>query len=93
MSDPQRYRFVVSTAQEAVEVLRERFGEKARVISVRQIEGTGLTRFLQAPKLEIVAEVPRPRLRKPLPPRQKKRPPPAPRTPPSLWKSRPPPRP
>ena len=37
-------------------VLRERLGEHARVVSVRQVEGTGLARFLQAPKLEVIAE-------------------------------------
>ncbi len=37
-------------------VLRERLGENARVVSVRQVEGTGLARFLQAPKLEVIAE-------------------------------------
>ena len=52
----QRFRFVVSSAEEAVTVLRERLGENARVISVRQVEGTGLAKFLQAPKLEIIAE-------------------------------------
>ena len=52
----QRYRFVVSSAEEAVTVLRERLGENARVISVRQVEGTGLAKFLQAPKLEVIAE-------------------------------------
>lgn len=52
----QRFRFVVSSAEEAVTVLRERLGEHARVISVRQVEGTGLARFLQAPKLEVIAE-------------------------------------
>ena len=53
----QRYRFVVRSADEAVEVLREKFGEKARVVSVRQVEGKGLARFLSAPKLEVTAEV------------------------------------
>ena len=38
-------------------MLRERIGENARVVSVRQIEGTGLARFLRAPKLEVIAEV------------------------------------
>ena len=52
----QRFRFVVSSAEEAVKVLRERLGENARVISVRQVEGTGLAKFLQAPKLEVIAE-------------------------------------
>ena len=37
-------------------MLRERLGESARVVSVRQVEGTGLARFLQAPKLEVIAE-------------------------------------
>jgi flagellar biosynthesis protein FlhF len=57
-----RYKFVVSSADEAVNVLRERLGEHAKVISVRQIEGAGLARFLRAPKLEVIArvEVPEP---------------------------------
>jgi flagellar biosynthesis protein FlhF len=53
----QRYRFVVGSAEEAVTVLRDRLGENARVVSVRQVEGTGLAKFLQAPKLEVVAEL------------------------------------
>jgi len=52
-----RYKFVVSSADEAVSVLRERLGENAKVISVRQIEGAGLARFLRAPKLEVIARV------------------------------------
>ncbi len=38
-------------------MLRQRFGARARVVSVRQVEGRGLARFLQAPKLEVVAAV------------------------------------
>lgn len=53
----QRYRFVVGSAEEAVTVLKERLGENARVVSVRQVEGTGLAKFLQAPKLEVIAEL------------------------------------
>ena len=53
----KRFRFVVSSAEEAITVLRERLGEHARVISVRQVEGTGLAKFLKAPKLEVIAEV------------------------------------
>ncbi|MEI8108427.1 MAG: hypothetical protein WCI46_11475, partial [Verrucomicrobiota bacterium] len=53
----KRFRFIVSSAEEAVKVLRDRIGENARVISVRQVEGTGLAKFLQAPKLEVIAEV------------------------------------
>ncbi len=54
---PQRYRFVVRSADEAVNILREKFGTNSRVISVRQVEGKGLARFLSAPKLEVTAEV------------------------------------
>jgi flagellar biosynthesis protein FlhF len=62
MSNPEhtadaRYKFIVSSADEAVTVLRERLGENARVISVRQVEGAGLARFLRAPKLEVIARV------------------------------------
>ncbi len=53
----QRYRFVVRSADEAVEILREKFGANARVVSVKQVEGKGLSRFLSAPKLEVTAEV------------------------------------
>ena len=53
----QRYKFVVGSAEEAVTVLKERLGENARVVSVRQVEGTGLAKFLQAPKLEVIAEL------------------------------------
>lgn len=55
--NPQRYRFVVSSADEAVILLREKLGANARVVSVRQVEGKGLARFLSAPKLEVTAEV------------------------------------
>ena len=53
----QRYRFIVSSAEQAVSVLRARFGDRARVVSVRQVEGRGLAKFLQAPKLEVIAAV------------------------------------
>ncbi len=58
--DPKRFRFIVSSAEEAVAVLRDRIGDNARVVSVRQVEGTGLARFLQAPKLEVIAEIAEP---------------------------------
>lgn len=53
------YRFIVGSAAEAAVAIREKLGEKAKVISVRQVEGEGLARFLKAPKLEIIAHVPR----------------------------------
>jgi flagellar biosynthesis protein FlhF len=52
-----RYRLVVGSASEAVALVRERFGEAARVISVRQLEAGGLRRFLQKPRLEVIVEV------------------------------------
>ena len=70
----QRYRFVGGSAEEAVSVLRQRFGQRARVVSVRQVEGKGLARFLQAPKLEVIAAVgeapPPPPVQEAAPPRQ-----------------------
>jgi len=53
----KQYRFIVRSAEEAVTVIRERLGTAARVVSVKQVEGKGLARFLSAPKLEVTAEV------------------------------------
>ena len=51
------YKFIVASADEAVQVLREKLGENAKVISVRQVENGGLSRFLRAPNLEVIAQV------------------------------------
>lgn len=51
------HRFVVSSAQEAVTQIREKLGPEAEVISVNQLKGSGLDRFLSSPKLEVVAHV------------------------------------
>lgn len=51
------HRFVVSSAQEAVVQIREKLGPDAEVISVQQLKGSGLERFLSSPKLEVVAHV------------------------------------
>lgn len=56
-TDSSRFRFVVRSAEEAVTVLREKLGPRARVVSVRQVQGKGLARFLSAPSLEVIAEV------------------------------------
>jgi flagellar biosynthesis protein FlhF len=55
-SSATRYRLVVRSAAEAVKLLRDRFGESARVLSVRQLEAGGLARFLQRPRLEVIVE-------------------------------------
>ncbi len=51
-----RYRFVVKSADEAARAIRDKLGENARVLSVRQLEGSGLAGFLKAPRLEVIAE-------------------------------------
>ena len=56
-TESSRFRFIVRSAEEAVTVLREQLGPRARVISVKQVEGKGLARFLRAPSLEVIAEV------------------------------------
>ena len=61
-STPKRYRLVVRSAEEAVRMIREKLGENARVVSVRQTGGEGLKRFISSPKLEVIAEVPDPNL-------------------------------
>lgn len=56
-TESSRFRFVVRSAEEAITVLREQLGPRAKVVSVRQVEGKGLARFLRAPSLEVIAEV------------------------------------
>jgi flagellar biosynthesis protein FlhF len=54
---PDRYRLLVSSAAEAVEALRERFGTRGRVVSVQQVGGSGFGWFLKKPRLEVVVEI------------------------------------
>ena len=54
-ASPQEQKFIVRSAQEAVTQVREVLGPNAQVISVRQVKGAGLQRFLASPRLEIVA--------------------------------------
>ena len=54
----KRFKLVVRSAEEAVRVIREKLGENARVLSVKQVGGEGLKRFISSPKLEVIAEVP-----------------------------------
>ena len=55
MEKERRFRLVVKSAEEAVHLLKKNFGDKARVVSVKQVEGKGLARFLCRPRLEIIA--------------------------------------
>jgi len=52
------YRFVVRSTEEAVQTIRERLGENAKVLSVRQVGGQGISRLFRGPKLEVIAQVP-----------------------------------
>lgn len=51
------YKFTVRTADEAVQTIRDRLGENARVLSVRQVGGQGLGGLFGKPKLEVIAQV------------------------------------
>lgn len=53
----KKYRFTVESAEEAVRTLQQRLGPRARVLSVAQVEGKGLSRFMGSPRLEIIAQV------------------------------------
>jgi flagellar biosynthesis protein FlhF len=53
----KKYRLVVRSAEEAVRMIRDKLGDHAKVLSVRQIGGEGLKRFISSPKLEVIAEV------------------------------------
>ncbi len=51
------YRFLVRSASEAVDLIREKLGPDARVLSVRAVEATGLRRLFRMPQLEVIAQV------------------------------------
>ena len=53
----KRFKLVVRSAEEAVRVIREKLGDNAKVLSVRQVGGEGLKRFISSPKLEVIAEI------------------------------------
>lgn len=54
----KKYRFHARSAEEAVQIIHERMGPKARVVAVEQVGGQGLSRLLRSPKLEVVAMIP-----------------------------------
>lgn len=55
MKKIKEIKFIAKSAQEAADRVRDELGPGGRVISVRQHTGTGMGRFLSAPKLEVVA--------------------------------------
>lgn len=50
-------KLLVNTASEAVNVIREKYGEMARVLSVKQVEAGGLKRLVSKPRLEVIVEI------------------------------------
>ncbi len=50
-------KLLVNTASEAVNVIREKYGDQARVLSVKQVEAGGLKRLVSKPRLEVIVEV------------------------------------
>jgi len=59
IENPVQLKLVVGSASEAVNMIKERFGEGAKVLSVKQSESGGIARLLQKPRLEVIVEVPR----------------------------------
>ena len=58
MSSPATcYKFTVANAHEAAQVIRERLGDSARVLSVRTVEPSGLRGLWGSPKLEVIASL------------------------------------
>lgn len=57
-NEGKRYRIVVDDAEQAVHLIKKHLGDTAKVLSVQQVKGKGLQRFLAAPKLEVIATVP-----------------------------------
>lgn len=54
---PGAYKFTVKSTAEAVEVIREKLGPGARVLSVRAVERRGWARLFAAPRLEVIAQI------------------------------------
>lgn len=54
---PGAYKFTVKSTEEAVALIREKLGPAARVLSVRSVERTGLSKYFSAPRLEVIAQI------------------------------------
>lgn len=50
-------KFTVSSAEEAAQLIREKLGENARVLSVRTVSAGGITGFFSSPRLEVIAQI------------------------------------
>jgi len=57
-ADTVQFKIVADDATKAVNAIKQKFGESAKVISVKQQVNNGIAGFLKNPRLEIVVEVP-----------------------------------
>ncbi len=57
-ADGSCYRIVVESAEQAAELIRDKFGQSAEVLSVRSVPRPGWTRLVAKPRLEVVIKVP-----------------------------------
>ncbi len=51
------FKFTVRSADEAARVIREKLGEQARVLSVRNVERSGVLGLFASPRLEVIAQL------------------------------------
>ena len=54
------YRFIVASAEEAAQLIREKLGPEARVLSVRSVGQNGWRGLFGQSRLEVIAQVPAP---------------------------------
>jgi flagellar biosynthesis protein FlhF len=52
------FKFTVASAEQAAALIREKLGERARVLSVRTVQRGGITGLFASPKLEVIAQIP-----------------------------------
>src|SRR5262245_16201730 len=53
-----QHKFVVDSAPEAANLIREQLGAEARVVAVRPVPRGGLGGLFRGPRLEVIAETP-----------------------------------
>lgn len=58
-SDTVQIKITANSADEAVKVIKERFGDQANVLKVQQAESGGLKRLMGKPRLEVFVSVPK----------------------------------
>ncbi len=51
------FKFTVGSAEQAAQLIREKLGDNARVLSVRSLQPSGIRSLFSSPKLEVVAQI------------------------------------